>query len=34
MGGVLPFGYKANGRRLVIDEEHAAFVRSIFYRYL
>ncbi len=34
MGGVVPLGYEANGRTLAIDNEHAAFIRSIFDRYL
>lgn len=34
MGGVVPLGYRANGRTLTIDGEHAALIRSIFDRYL
>lgn len=34
MGGVVPFGYRAEDRKLVIDEIKAAEVRKIFQRYL
>ncbi|WP_370034776.1 recombinase family protein [Qipengyuania mesophila] len=34
MGGVVPLGYKANGRTLAMDNQHAALVRSIFNHYL
>ncbi|EDL49294.1 recombinase family protein [Erythrobacter sp. SD-21] len=34
MGGVVPLGYRANGRTLAIDEDHAALIRNIFDRYL
>lgn len=34
MGGVVPFGYRAQDRRLVIDEAAAVTVRHIFDRYL
>ncbi len=33
MGGIPPLGYKPHGRTLVVVEEHAALVRSIFERY-
>jgi len=33
MGGIPPLGYKPRGRTLVVVEEHAALVRSIFERY-
>jgi DNA invertase Pin-like site-specific DNA recombinase len=33
MGGVLPLGYRAQDRKLVIVESDAAIVRSIFERY-
>ncbi|MBK6296948.1 MAG: recombinase family protein [Sphingomonadales bacterium] len=33
MGGVVPLGYKVEGRKLVIVEEDAAIVRHIFTRY-
>jgi DNA invertase Pin-like site-specific DNA recombinase len=34
MGGFVPFGYRAQDRTLVIDEDEAATVRLIFRRYL
>jgi site-specific DNA recombinase len=34
MGGTPPLGYLPNGRSLSIVDEHAAFVRTIFTRYL
>jgi site-specific DNA recombinase len=34
MGGVVPFGYRAQDRRLIIDEASATQVRQIFQRYL
>jgi site-specific DNA recombinase len=34
MGGVVPYGYRAQDRKLVIDEADAATVRRIFDRYL
>jgi site-specific DNA recombinase len=34
MGGTPPLGYRPDGRSLAIVEEHAAFVRMIFDRYL
>src|SRR5918997_935088 len=34
MGGHVPIGYRAENRRLVIDEEEAGTVRLIFERYL
>ncbi len=34
MGGVPPFGYRVENRKLVIDEERAAHVRWIFARFL
>ncbi|NPD21575.1 recombinase family protein [Alterinioella nitratireducens] len=34
MGGVPPFGYRVENRKLVVDEEHAAHVRWIFARFL
>ena len=34
MGGIVPIGYRAEGRRLVPDPEEAALVRRIFERYL
>jgi hypothetical protein len=34
MGGVVPLGYRAENRALHIVEEHAAFVRDLFRRYL
>lgn len=34
MGGVVPLGYRAEHKKLVIDEENAATVRRIFERYL
>jgi site-specific DNA recombinase len=34
MGGVPPYGYRVEDRKLVIDEEHAANVRWIFARFL
>lgn len=33
MGGIPPLGYKPHGRTLVVVEEHAALVRTIFERY-
>jgi site-specific DNA recombinase len=34
MGGVVPLGYRADNRALHVVEEHAAFVRDLFCRYL
>jgi site-specific DNA recombinase len=34
MGGVVPLGYRVEHRALHVVEEHAAFVRTIFSRYL
>jgi site-specific DNA recombinase len=34
MGGVVPLGYRVENRALYVVEEHAAFVRSLFERYL
>ena len=34
MGGAVPLGYRAENRRLVIDEEEARTVRHLFDRYL
>ncbi len=34
MGGVLPYGYRVENRKLVIDEEHAEHVHWIFARFL
>ncbi len=34
MGGGLPLGYRAQNRKLVVDEEEAAIVRYLFERYL
>ena len=34
MGGVPPLGYAPDGRSLVIVDEHAALIRTIFERYL
>ena len=34
MGGTVPLGYRAENRRLVIDEEEARTVRHLFDRYL
>jgi site-specific DNA recombinase len=34
MGGVVPLGYRVEGRALHIVEDHAAIVRSLFRRYL
>ena len=34
MGGVPPFGYRVENRKLVIDEDSAAHVRWIFARFL
>jgi site-specific DNA recombinase len=34
MGGVVPLGYRVEGRALRIVEDHAAIVRSLFRRYL
>jgi site-specific DNA recombinase len=34
MGGVVPLGYRVEGRALHIVEEHAAFIRDLFRRYL
>lgn len=34
MGGIPPLGYKPHGRTLVVVEEHAALVRTIFERYV
>ena len=34
MGGVPPYGYRVENRKLVVDEEHAEYVRWIFDRFL
>ena len=34
MGGVPPFGYRVENRKLVVDDERAAHVRWIFARFL
>ncbi len=34
MGGITPLGYKADGRKLVVDPESASLVRHLFERYL
>jgi site-specific DNA recombinase len=34
MGGVVPLGYRIEGRALHIVEDHAEIVRSLFQRYL
>jgi DNA invertase Pin-like site-specific DNA recombinase len=34
MGGVVPLGYRVENRALQVVEEHAAFVRHLFCRYL
>ena len=34
MGGVVPLGYRIDNRALHVVEEHAAFVRDLFRRYL
>jgi DNA invertase Pin-like site-specific DNA recombinase len=34
VGGVVPLGYRLDGRKLIIDEAEAATVRMIFERYL
>lgn len=34
VGGVVPFGYRLDGRKLVIEDAEAATVRMIFERYL
>jgi site-specific DNA recombinase len=34
MGGVVPFGYRIETRTLQVVDDHAAFVRDIFRRYL
>jgi site-specific DNA recombinase len=34
MGGVVPLGYRVDNRALHVVEEHAAFVRDLFRRYL
>ena len=34
MGGVVPLGYRVENRALHVVEEHAAFVRDLFRRYL
>jgi site-specific DNA recombinase len=34
MGGVVPLGYRVDNRALHVVEEHAAFVRDLFCRYL
>ncbi|WP_300585936.1 recombinase family protein, partial [Marivita sp.] len=34
MGGVPPYGYRVENRKLVVDEEHAEHVRWIFDRFL
>jgi site-specific DNA recombinase len=33
MGGVVPLGYRVDNRALHVVEEHAAFVRDLFWRY-
>jgi site-specific DNA recombinase len=33
MGGVVPLGYRVDNRALHVVEEHAAFVRGLFWRY-
>lgn len=33
MGGIVPLGYKANGRTLAIVDEHAVVIRDLFRRY-
>ena len=34
MGGVVPLGYRVDNRAIHVVEEHAAFVRNLFRRYL
>ncbi len=34
MGGTVPFGYRVQNRKLIVHEEEAALVRSIFERFL
>ncbi len=34
MGGVPPFGYRVENRKLLVDEEAAAHVRWIFARFI
>src|SRR5208282_1232246 len=34
MGGVVPLGYRVDNRALHVVEDHAAFVRDLFRRYL
>jgi site-specific DNA recombinase len=34
MGGVVPLGYRVENRALHVVEEHAAFIRDLFRRYL
>jgi site-specific DNA recombinase len=34
MGGVVPLGYRVENRALHVVEEHAAFVRGLYWRYL
>jgi nitroreductase len=34
MGGVPPYGYRVENRKLLVDDEHAAHVRWIFARFL
>ena len=34
MGGIVPLGYRVENRALHVVEEHAAFVRRLFRRYL
>ena len=34
MGGVVPLGYRVENRALHVVEQHAAFVRDLFIRYL
>jgi len=34
MGGVVPIGYRVENRALHVVDEHAAFVRDLFRRYL
>src|ERR1700691_1496920 len=34
MGGVVPLGYRVENRALHVVEEHAAFIRDLFWRYL
>ena len=34
MGGVVPLGYRVENRALHMVEEHAAFIRDLYRRYL